>query len=298
MNTDALILPQGLENFAQARPILQGRWGQVYEKAAFSDLQHIGFVLTTPCISFLISGQEHLSIEGEPDLVVNSGDMVLIPPGVPFYTDFRHQDGPLRAYLFFFSRALVQAFEDDIEPPVTPTKGTVLCMRNNKRLTTFMHSLDEIYAGSGATNTVVKLKLLELLHFVAGQVGLAPTMQSLRYPHPTKRAPDIRDIMRSHFAPDLTVDDYARISGRPIASFRRDFKRLYGMPPGQWLFHEKMHRAANLLSSEDITVTEVALRLGYQSTSHFIERFRAHFGETPGQHKRRSLVEKGMAPAV
>lgn len=291
MNPDALILPQGLEDFAEARTILQGHWGRVYEKTAFSDLRNIGFILTEPCVSFLISGQERLLVEGEPDVVLNAGDVVLIPAGLPFHTDFRHEDGPLRAYLFFFNRALVREFEKDTETSQAQSSHTVLCLRKNERMSTFMHSMDDVYAGASAENAVVKLKLLELLYFIAGQAGIEETRQVLRRSQSEEHAFGIRDVMQSHFAPMLTVDDYARIAGRPIASFNRDFKRVFGIPPGKWLFREKMRRAARMLSSSNTTVTKVALELDYQSTSHFIVRFRDHFGETPKQYQRRVVLE-------
>lgn len=295
MNPDALILPQGLEDFAEARTILRGRWGQVHEKTAFSDLRNIGFILTQPCVSFLISGQERLLVEGEPDVVLNAGDLVLIPAGLPFHTDFRHEDGPLRAYLFFFNHALVREFEKNTDTSRSQSSHTVLCLRKNERMSAFMQSMDDVYGGASAENAVVKLKLLELLYFVAGQAGLEKTRQVLRRSPGEARAFGIRDVMQSHFAPMLTVEDYAKIAGRPIASFNRDFKRVFGIPPGKWLFREKMRRAARLLSSSDTTVTQVALELDYQSISHFIDRFRTHFGETPKQYQRRVTSDNPLA---
>ena len=67
----------------------------------------------------------------------------------------------------------------------------------------------------------------------------------------------------------------------------RQFKSQAGMTLEYFLFTEKMNRAAFLLKTHgDITVREVAERIGYCTCDHFTRRFREYYGIVPCRYKK------------
>jgi AraC-like DNA-binding protein len=66
----------------------------------------------------------------------------------------------------------------------------------------------------------------------------------------------------------------------------RLFRAEFGMTFPQWRTQLRLYHALRLLA-EGATVTAVAHRCGWSSTSAFIDVFRRAFGRTPGAHHRR-----------
>ena len=84
----------------------------------------------------------------------------------------------------------------------------------------------------------------------------------------------------------------ARVS---VRSLFRQFKKDRGHSPAEFARKVRLDRARNMLEAgiEGTTVTQVALRCGFQNAGHFAREFRLAFGELPsetlrrGQHGRR-----------
>lgn len=59
------------------------------------------------------------------------------------------------------------------------------------------------------------------------------------------------------------------------------FSKYYHMPIGQFTNSVRMNIAANLLSTTDQKIDEIAKRVGYQHTSNFIRNFKQYYNQTP-----------------
>ncbi len=92
-------------------------------------------------------------------------------------------------------------------------------------------------------------------------------------------------IVESEFASDLSLDDIAR----RIASSRRQLQRAYA-EIGHTTFRDhltrvRMERAAAMLSTQSLTVREVANRVGYRQPAQFAKAFRRHCGAAPSDYR-------------
>ena len=92
----------------------------------------------------------------------------------------------------------------------------------------------------------------------------------------------------------LADEEFANLSVAVLAhSFKlnryklsRQFKRQSDMTLEEFLFKEKMARAAFLLKTfEGITVKEVSRRIGFCTCDYFIRRFRQYYGVAPGRYR-------------
>jgi len=133
--------------------------------------------------------------------------------------------------------------------------------------------------------TVVRVKLMELLLYLdlapenAGFAGdLAPGARAL--------GGDLRALMGERYLEPLGLADFARLSGRSLSAFKRDFTVVFGEPPGRWLRRERLEKARFLLESGRGNVTEVCYAVGFGGLSHFIQAFKAAHGVTPKQMSR------------
>ncbi|WP_222836669.1 helix-turn-helix transcriptional regulator [Beutenbergia cavernae] len=104
-----------------------------------------------------------------------------------------------------------------------------------------------------------------------------------------------RDLADSRYADEIDVDTLAASAGYSRYHFSRLFRRVYGETPGQYLSRRRVERAQQILSSTNLTVTEVCHLVGFTSLGSFSSRFRALVGVGPQEYQRRKVAE-GVPP--
>jgi AraC-like DNA-binding protein len=80
-----------------------------------------------------------------------------------------------------------------------------------------------------------------------------------------------------------TLAAWAKAHATSARTLARAFRRETGLSFGAWRAQLRLMRALELLAQRR-SVTDVALDLGYGSTSAFINRFRRHLGTTPARY--------------
>lgn len=92
-------------------------------------------------------------------------------------------------------------------------------------------------------------------------------------------------VMHDRFDQEWTVDGLASEIGVSRASLARRFVELVGQTPMRYLRGWRMAIAADLLRDSDLTVAEVARRVGYHSPFTFSAAYKRHFGVSPSDHR-------------
>ena len=84
------------------------------------------------------------------------------------------------------------------------------------------------------------------------------------------------------------LGELARAAGVSPAHLRRCFRRDLGVPPQRFVLKTRLERACRLLAESDVSITTLALELGFGSSQHFAQAFRKHAGETARDYRRRN----------
>ena len=88
------------------------------------------------------------------------------------------------------------------------------------------------------------------------------------------------------FSPGLSLDSMAEHFKVGKRTLNRIFNRQLNCSPIQYLISERMKYAAQLLSSNTLSVKNVAEECGYRYPGVFISEFRKFFGKTPLEYRR------------
>lgn len=80
---------------------------------------------------------------------------------------------------------------------------------------------------------------------------------------------------------ELALDDVAEQYGTSRRQLERTFKDHVGVSPKRYLRDLRLLRGRSLLAETDMSVTEVAIACGFNSTTTFSKRFRDAFGTSP-----------------
>jgi len=97
-------------------------------------------------------------------------------------------------------------------------------------------------------------------------------------------------LVKQHITADLRDE----VSRKEIAArlnmnpdyINRLFKHETGMTMKEYTIHKRIQKAQTLLRTTGLTVSEVALNVGYDNFSYFIKLFKKQTGQTPGQYKK------------
>lgn len=106
-----------------------------------------------------------------------------------------------------------------------------------------------------------------------------------------------RKLSRSHemLAKNLLLDnldgqismlDVSRACNLSRGYFIRAFRETTGVTPYQWLVHERIARARELMKDPATSLSEVAIACGFADQSHFTRVFTTVVGMTPGHWRR------------
>ena len=97
--------------------------------------------------------------------------------------------------------------------------------------------------------------------------------------------------LHRHYEEKLTVADLARVAAMSEAHFSRVFRRETGHPPLDYLIRLRLQKARLLLMAGDESITEIAIRCGFATPSHFADCFQRHFGSTPSAYRKAGSLQ-------
>mgnify|MGYP005884838731 FL=1 len=101
------------------------------------------------------------------------------------------------------------------------------------------------------------------------------------------------EYMGLHYMDAISSEELATICSLSEVQLRRKFKEYLNMPPGEYLAMVRVQKAYELLNSTNYSMTEVALRVGYQDVSSFNRNFQKIMGISPYQYKKNNSDYRG-----
>jgi AraC-like DNA-binding protein len=106
-----------------------------------------------------------------------------------------------------------------------------------------------------------------------------------------------KDIVDARFREPLDVPALARAAYLSPAHFSREFRRVFGETPHQYLLTRRLERAAALLRNTDRSVADICLNVGLRSVGSFTTSFRRVYGITPTAYRaEHPPIERALIP--
>jgi len=91
----------------------------------------------------------------------------------------------------------------------------------------------------------------------------------------------VTEYIRTNIGQDLRLFDLAALLDVSPHHFSMLFRNAVGMSPHQYVIRERIRKARVLLKESCDSISDIAIKLGFSSHSHFCETFRRHTGQTP-----------------
>jgi len=137
------------------------------------------------------------------------------------------------------------------------------------------------------------IKLLNLLH----ELSLTNDMKTLsstdmrQYTTETSHRLDaVIKYISDNYSNSMTLKDIAGIACMTTNSFCRFFKKMTNKSFTQFLNEVRVRNAARLLLQEDLPVTDVCYKVGYNSITNFYKQFKHIMGCTPNNYRQSTAM--------
>ena len=91
--------------------------------------------------------------------------------------------------------------------------------------------------------------------------------------------------MENNYCDKLSLDDFSEIAGQNKFTLLRNFNKIHGLTPYQYLETIRIEKA-RLYLEDGNTPAEVALNTGFSDQSHFTRFFKSLIGLTPKQYQK------------
>lgn len=255
-----------------------------------------------PGFCAMLEGRCRLAVEGEPPVILEEGDFVLLPATpaftmsgfepahpvriepktmVPSDQEIRHglRTGPpdMRQFGGWFT------FEAPDARLLVSLLPRMIHIRGVPRLTQLIGLLGDEAARSDVGRELILERLIEILLIEALRVGPHHDAEPglLRGLTDPRTAAALR-AMHETIDRDWTVPQLAELAGMSRSAFFARFTRMVGRRPMEYLVGWRMTVAKNLLRESGLSLDEVAQRIGYGSASTFSTAFSRHTGLPPG----------------
>jgi len=192
-------------------------------------------------------------------------------------------------------RALVGycLFQSNDAPLLSSLLPGLVVVRGEHRLAMLMQLLGDEAMGSRPGREVVLQHLLEVLMIEAlrSSAGLGDAPGLLRGLSDERLAVAIRSM---HAQPERnwTVAELAREAALSRSGFYERFHNAVGMAPMEYLTTWRLALAKNLLRKREVSVGEIARRVGYRSASAFSVAFTREVGVSPVRYARDSPASR------
>jgi AraC-like DNA-binding protein len=145
--------------------------------------------------------------------------------------------------------------------------------------------LNEEPAEPSLREKYLKVKVLEiLLHVMQELLSPAETNAGITNRERILTSKTKRLLDRAQTSRAFTIQSLAKALDTNETTLKQSFKKVTGISIYQYYLHQRMMLAQQLLS-DGLSVSGVALKVGYSNVSHFSHQFKKYFGTNAGNFK-------------
>lgn len=94
------------------------------------------------------------------------------------------------------------------------------------------------------------------------------------------------NYINAHFDEDIQLSKLAKRYNFELTHFSKSFKRKIGVNYVDYVSNLRVNAAKKYLADTDMSIEEIAERVGYRDVNYFRELFKKNVGKTPSEYKK------------
>ncbi|WP_221393657.1 AraC family transcriptional regulator [Dyadobacter sp. NIV53] len=181
------------------------------------------------------------------------------------------------------------SLEHDVKPNGIYTGEPILILENDAFMKGYFESLMPYFdQPEKLTPILTQAKTTEVIALLLRN----PVLKNFLFDFSEPNKIDLEAYMYRHFSYNVPLVQFAKLTGRSLSSFKRDFVKIFDATPEKWLQKQRLEQAHFLITQKDKRPSDIYLELGFETLSHFSYTFKKQFGHTPTESQNTSRVNK------
>ncbi|MCM1068047.1 MAG: helix-turn-helix domain-containing protein [Muribaculaceae bacterium] len=260
-------------------------FSNVFIASYFTDTIECAHPNAEHTLIYLVSGELEISDNGKKH-ILHKGDCAFMRRDNKMMLRKRVKDGkPYHSIVLKFNRKFLRVFYSGIDKKTLPE----IAKRNKKSLTLlpanrpdikslFESILPYFESGIKPANALLQLKMTEGIYVLLNtDSDLYASLFDFTEPWKI----DLMEFMNENYMQELSMEEMASYTGRSLASFKRDFRKVSDLPPLKWIINRRLEAAYDLIRQGCDSISDVCYRVGFKNLSHFSKVFKEKYGVAP-----------------
>jgi AraC-like DNA-binding protein len=239
-------------------------------------------LLTEHTLIFVVKGIKLLHFSGET-IAIGPDSVILLQKGIYVMAEYIEEGLSFEALMLFLPAMVLKdlALEQSLGRKTQDKGEHYLIFPCSDLVQGFKEQLRKYFEWRPSNaDALLRLKQKEVLLLLISAGHLNQIARFILDAISTEPG-DLEYLVRTYLLQPLTLDDLANLSNRSLATFKRDFRRLFHSSPRQWINQQRLAYARLLIENSDRRVAEIAMECGFESASYFIRLFKKEYGHTP-----------------
>lgn len=232
---------------------------------------------------WFLSGEAKIVL-ADNTYVFGPGDIIFFPRNqLATFINYPRDGWAFKSVVLNLTVNRLKDFYVEHDYKFTPTafQPKILTLKKHPLLDSFLASLmpyfemDEVLP-----ENIVSVKVEEAINILR---TIEPDIDNLlaNFEEPGKI--NLTDFMEKNYMFNMNIDKFARLTGRSLSTFKRDFQKAFKTTPQRWLTQKRLELAHYKLSDKKRKPVDIYFEVGFENLSHFSFAFKKKFGYSPKQ---------------
>ena len=102
-----------------------------------------------------------------------------------------------------------------------------------------------------------------------------------------KTLQNVLEFVEKSYSTTIKVEQLAELACMSMSTFRRHFKKNYGISPTNYIQQVRYKAVCRLLMETNLELSEVSYNCGYTDQSHMSRTFKKNTGVTPKAYRKK-----------
>lgn len=245
------------------------------------------------CFIHFFAGEARINAP-QSSFLIKSKESVVLKCGKYIADLFQYGKADEYEILVFhlYPDILREIYKDELPPFVKDSNKQTSFFKpidSSELVSRFVESLQFYFENPAFVNDeLLRLKIKELILFLL-KTENAATIENLFSDLFTPKKVSLMDVVQDHLFSNLSINSLAELCHLSVSSFNRNFQKIYGDTPANYIKEKRLLRARDLLAHSHLTITEVAMESAFNDLAHFSRSFKQTFGMSPKAYRQSKL---------
>jgi len=229
-------------------------------------------------VSYLVSGEME-AYDGNTKYIYRKGDVVLYRKNALIrFVKYPQQDEDFEAISVILDENLLKEFAEAHQLSSDKnTKESLFKLNQDELINSYFKNIEDWF-GNKISPELAAIKKKEMIFLLLRN---NQNFKNILFNFGMPGKINLEAFMNNNFRFNVPLSQLAFLTGRSLASFKRDFEKVFQTSPNRWLQQKRLEEAYYLLENKKMKSKDVYLEVGFETLSHFSYAFKNRFGVSP-----------------